>query len=77
MNLLLRCILVTLGAALSSYPQITAVQAADEPEILTPPPAPTPRINGAKIFGVRPGHPLLYTIAATGQRPMGRERPSA
>ncbi|HOD81083.1 MAG: Alpha-galactosidase A precursor [Planctomycetes bacterium ADurb.Bin126] len=39
-------------------------------EILTPPPKPQPRINGAKAFGVRPGHPVLYTIAATGKRPM-------
>jgi len=38
--------------------------------ILTPAPAPQPRINGAKVFGVRPGNPMLYTIAATGQRPM-------
>jgi alpha-galactosidase len=38
--------------------------------ILTPPPAETPRINSARIFGVRPGHPFLYTIAATGVRPM-------
>jgi len=45
---------------------------ADGPigEILTPPPPPQPRINGAKVFGVRPGHPVLYTIAATGERPM-------
>ena len=27
--------------------------------ILTPKPADAPRINAAKIFGVRPGHPLL------------------
>ena len=40
------------------------------PEILTPKPAPTPRINGPKIFGVRPGSPFLYTIPATGERPM-------
>ncbi|MBV8781730.1 MAG: NPCBM/NEW2 domain-containing protein [Phycisphaerae bacterium] len=39
-------------------------------EILTPPALPTPRINGAKIIGVRPGHPLLYTIPVTGDRPM-------
>ena len=39
-------------------------------EILTPPPAAQPRINGAKVFGVRPGHPVLYTTAATGRRPM-------
>lgn len=38
--------------------------------ILTPPPARTPRINSAKVFGVRPGHPFLFTIAATGDRPM-------
>ncbi|MCX6996760.1 MAG: putative Ig domain-containing protein [Kiritimatiellaeota bacterium] len=38
--------------------------------ILTPPPGPQPRINGARVFGVRPGHPFLYTIAATGDRPM-------
>jgi alpha-galactosidase len=38
--------------------------------ILTPPAPETPRINGARIFGVRPGHPFLFTVAATGQRPM-------
>jgi len=38
--------------------------------ILTPKPAPTPRINGAKIFGVRPGSPFFFRIAATGDRPM-------
>src|SRR3989339_286849 len=38
--------------------------------ILTPSSKPEPRINGAKVFGVRPGHPILYTIAATGNRPM-------
>ena len=38
--------------------------------ILTPPPPATPRINGAAVIGVRPGHPLLYTIAASGDRPM-------
>jgi alpha-galactosidase len=42
-----------------------------EPAIrLTPLEAPTPRINGARVFGVRPGNPFLYTIAASGQRPM-------
>ena len=34
--------------------------------ILTPKPSAFPRINGAKVFGVRPGHPVLFTIAATG-----------
>ncbi|MFO1475484.1 MAG: NPCBM/NEW2 domain-containing protein [Verrucomicrobiota bacterium] len=46
-------------------------QAPVEPVvILTPKPAPQPRINGAMRFGVRPGAPLLYTIAASGERPM-------
>ena len=38
--------------------------------VLTPPSPPSPRINGAKIFGVRPGSPFFFTIPATGQRPM-------
>lgn len=38
--------------------------------ILTPPAPETPRINSAKVFGVRPGAEILYTIAATGVRPM-------
>jgi alpha-galactosidase len=38
--------------------------------ILTPKPPATPRINGPAIFGVRPNHPLIYRIPATGQRPM-------
>jgi alpha-galactosidase len=45
-------------------------QAASEPPILTPPAAKTPRINGPKIFGVRPGSPFLFSIPATGERPM-------
>ncbi|HVU08999.1 MAG TPA: putative Ig domain-containing protein [Verrucomicrobiae bacterium] len=44
---------------------------ADElPASLTPPDAPSPRINGPSVFGVRPGSAFLYTIPATGDRPM-------
>jgi len=43
---------------------------ADTREILTPAAPATPRINGASIFGVRPGSPFLYTIPVTGQRPI-------
>ena len=42
----------------------------EEAVILTPKPPATPRINGPRVFGVRPGHPFLLTIPATGQRPM-------
>ena len=38
--------------------------------ILTPPAPETPRINSAKVFGVRPGSDFIYNIAATGNRPM-------
>ncbi len=41
-----------------------------EPYILTPKPGPVPKINGAGIFGVRPGSSFLFTIPATGDRPM-------
>jgi alpha-galactosidase len=50
-------------------PVIVAVPHEDA-VILTPAPPRTPRINGARIFGVRPGHPFLFTIPATGDRPM-------
>lgn len=41
-----------------------------QPGILTPPAAHTPAIHGPTIFGVRPGSPFLYTIPATGDRPL-------
>lgn len=38
--------------------------------ILTPPPPKAPRINGARIYGQRPGRPFLFTVPATGERPI-------
>ena len=38
--------------------------------ILTPGPGRSPKINGPKVFGVRPGHPILFTVPATGDRPI-------
>ena len=46
------------------------VETTGEKYILTPPPSRKPRINSAKLFGATPGNPFLYTIAATGQKPM-------
>ncbi len=40
------------------------------PYMLTPAAPATPRINGANVFGVRPGSPFLFTIPATGDRPI-------
>lgn len=42
----------------------------ETPYILTPDAPATPRINGASVIGARPGHPFLFTIAASGERPM-------
>lgn len=43
---------------------------AKEKYILTPKPAATPRINGAKIVGNSPDKPFMFYIPATGDRPM-------
>ncbi len=51
-------------------PQSVGAMPESKPYILTPAESPKPKINGAKVFGVRPGHPFMFTIAATGNRPM-------
>ena len=38
--------------------------------ILTPPVAEKPKINGAKVFGVRPESPFVYAIPVSGKRPI-------
>lgn len=50
-------------------PSIVGVS-SQQPYILTPKPSASPRINGARITGASPAKPFLYTIAATGKRPM-------
>jgi len=37
---------------------------------LTPKPPAEPRINGPRVYGCRPGHPFIYRIPTTGERPM-------
>ena len=58
--------------AVSACAASAAPAAGDEaPLALTPKPvAAAADQRRAGIFGVRPGHPLLFTIAATGRRPM-------
>lgn len=52
-------------------PVISAsAQGQDAAYILTPNAGPEPHINGTKILGVRPGHPIVFTVPATGIRPM-------
>jgi alpha-galactosidase len=38
--------------------------------ILTPPECPKPHFNGADIWGVRPGRPVLFRVPVSGERPM-------
>jgi alpha-galactosidase len=38
--------------------------------IRTPPAPAAPRINGARVYGARPGHPFFYHLPVTGQRPI-------
>jgi alpha-galactosidase len=40
------------------------------PYVLTPYPPSKPRINGADIYGARPGNPFLYLIPSTGRKPL-------
>ncbi|MCX6224509.1 MAG: glycoside hydrolase family 27 protein, partial [Bacteroidia bacterium] len=51
----------------------TWIPPVEQAIILTPKPGPKPRINGTKIFGVRPGSPFLFKIPATGNKPMKYE----
>ncbi len=50
---------------LATVPVETATAAVLTPEIPQ-----TPRINGPCVFGVRPDSPFLYSIPASGRRPM-------
>ena len=38
--------------------------------ILTPPERPEPRVNGPRVYGVRPGRPVLFRVPATGAAPL-------
>ena len=40
------------------------------PYILTPPAPATPRYNGPRVFGVRPGSPVIFRLAFSGEKPM-------
>jgi alpha-galactosidase len=44
--------------------------AASARQILTPKPPAEAKINGPTVYGARPGHPFLYRIPCTGERPV-------
>jgi alpha-galactosidase len=74
MIMILAAILISCIQGNTSTNMAGAKNTAAEPKIiLTPKPGPEPRINGAKVFGVRPGSPFLFTIPVTGKRPMKYE----
>ena len=60
---------LVLSTGVATAASATAPTAA-LPAPLTPPEAAEPRINGPAVFGVRLGSPVLYSIPATGERPV-------
>jgi alpha-galactosidase len=59
------------GLLLSFFGTIgLAAMSGERAVILTPASGPAPRINGARVLGVRPGSPFFFRIPATGDRPM-------
>ena len=64
-------LLLWLGSPVENYSRAAeAVNPIEAPYILTPNVPPSPRINGARVVGCRPGHDFLFAIPATGERPM-------
>lgn len=62
--------LIVAALAVAMLASGAVAQSGTLPPTLTPKPAPTPRINGARVFGVRPGNPFLFRVPVTGLRPM-------
>ena len=56
--------------ASQSFSQYSSHEDSLNAFILTPTASEKPRINGAKVFGVRPGSPFIYNIPVSGNRPM-------
>ena len=50
--------------------EVQAYRTVDEVDDGVAQPAPAPRITGAAIVGARPGHPFLFKVPATGDRPL-------
>ena len=73
-KLLLTLFLIGLVSKVGAQNATTSPQPSPTPIdpalILTPPAAPAPRLNNPRVFGARPGNPFLYSIPATGVRPM-------
>jgi len=70
--IVLSFLILGMGASCHAASEVSpcTMPANNDKFILTPPAPDTPRINGAKVFGVRPGSSFMYSIPATGIRPM-------
>jgi len=64
------CVCLLFCAVFPMQGQVNTLPDSLRAAILTPPVSKFPRINGAKVFGVRPGSAFLYTIAASGMKPL-------
>jgi alpha-galactosidase len=64
------CLTIILALLFSACERAALEQKADSFPILTPPAPARPRINGPRIFGVRPGSPFRYQVPATGEPPL-------
>ena len=53
----------------SRFPEVLEAEVC-APYILTPPAPATPRYNGPLVFGVRPGSPVIFRLAFSGDKPM-------
>ena len=51
------------------FPEVLEAEVC-APYILTPPAPATPRYNGPMVFGVRPGSPVIFRLAFSGDKPM-------
>jgi hypothetical protein len=51
------------------YEEVLAAEVS-APYILTPPAPRTPRYNGPAVYGLRPGSPLIFRLAFSGEKPM-------
>jgi len=70
MKTLLRLCLGLLALPVEAAETPPVAVAQEEARILTPPAPAAPRINGPRVYGVQPGHPFLYRIPCTGERPI-------
>ncbi|MBX3120479.1 MAG: NPCBM/NEW2 domain-containing protein [Fimbriimonadaceae bacterium] len=61
---------VDASITMSSGAPIPIAAPEEKAVILTPPPPKEPRLTGAKVFGSKPGNPFLFTVTATGEKPV-------